>query len=151
MRIVVTLTCIFISQVVFALELPSGWRLPTENELLAEPLRKHSPTMNAKIEGDFNGDGKTDYALLLKSTKFSGEGLAVKLSSSSGYSWQIVSKVSWGQEYPNINLVMGIDYAEKELPEYQLPGILHYRFESSASVWHWQAVTNSFKQTWVSD
>ena len=47
---------------------------------LAYDERAESPTRFAAATADFNGDGRLDEALLLKSTTFSGEGLWVYLS-----------------------------------------------------------------------
>ena len=154
----------------FAFEFPKEWRLPTESELSGESLRKESSNKYAKVEADFNGDGKLDYAYLLKSQVYSGEGLIVRLSSSSNYSWEVLNEINWGEKYPNVDLVMGIDLAspgklktacgkgywecghdEPETIELSLPSIWHYRFESAASIWYWQASTSSFKQIWIRD
>ncbi len=170
MRSIILLLCFFIAPSVFAFEIPTGWRLPTEKELSEESLRNKSPTKNAKVEGDFNGDEKVDYAYLLKSTTYSGEGLVIRLSTTSGFSWQVVDEISWGKEYPNVSLVMGIELAvpekyktlcgkgyyecesgELEELELKLPGIWHYKFESAASIWYWDSSTNKFKQIWLSD
>ena len=71
--------------------------------------------------GDFNGDGKIDSAYLLKSTKFSGQGLLVKLSTGSSYKWIEVDVINWNQLYPdedygNVSLGMAIEVlSPKEL------------------------------------
>ncbi len=170
MRYIFLLIILFIATLAYALELPDGWRLPTEKELASEPLRLKSPTKNAKVEADFNGDGKIDYALLLKSTKFSGECFAVNYSKGNEYSWQILSEIDWGEEYPNVNLSMGIDLAkpkryktacgkgywecepgEPEVLELMLPGIWYFKFESAASLWFWDSSLKSFKSIAISD
>ena len=59
---------------------------------------------------DFNGDGIDDEAYLVKSTKFSGEGLFVCLSDKQkGYRWLTLATIDWGEKYPNVNLSMGVD------------------------------------------
>jgi repressor LexA len=60
--------------------LPTGWRLPTPEELAAEPIRAESPTRDARASADFNGDGIQDEALLVVSTNALREGLIVRLS-----------------------------------------------------------------------
>jgi hypothetical protein len=158
------------AQFAFAVEPPAGWRAPTAKELAAEPLRKESPTKSAEVIGDFNGDGIQDHAYLFKSTKFSGEGLAVMLSFPKGFVWKIIDQTDWGKEYPNVDLAMGIDLAkpgdyktacakgywecdqnEPEVLKLKTPGIWHFRFESAASIWYWDMKGSQFKQVWISD
>ena len=100
---------LFVSISAYAEEYPAGLRLPTKKELSKEPLRKKSSTKNAKVEGDFNGDGKLDYAFLLASVNSSKGALAVKLSKDNGYEWKIVDKtLDWNGE------PMGIDLAKPD-------------------------------------
>jgi len=154
----------------FTVELPVGWRAPTEKELASEPLRNNSPTKNAEIVGDLNGDSKIDRAYLFKSTEYSGEGLLVSLSSPSGYVWKVLARIDWGEQYPSVDLAMGIDIAEPgnyktacakgywecrpDEPEtlvLKSPGIWYFRFESAASIWYWDNNREEFKQIWLSD
>ena len=84
---------ILVSLVLLSVSVPSaaadtpplleGWRFPTAKELSDDKIRNDSPTKFAKAIADFNGDGVPDQAFLLKSTKFSGEGLLVWLSNDS--------------------------------------------------------------------
>lgn len=169
-RSILLLLLAITAQLAFAVEPPAGWRVPTEKELAAEPLRNESPTKSAEVVGDFNGDGILDHAYLFKSTKFSGEGLAVRLSSPKGFIWKIVDQTDWGKEYPNVDLAMGIDLAkpgdyktacakgywecgtnEPEVLKLKTPGIWHFRFESAASIWYWDKKGSEFKQIWISD
>ena len=154
----------------YAIELTNGWRFPTEKELAAQPMRSESPSKNAVVESDFNGDGKTDHAYLLKSTTFSGEGLLVKLSTPNGYTWKVLDKIDWGEKYPAVDLAMGIDLVtpgdyktacskgyweckenEPETLMLKTPGILYFRFESAASIYYWDKESMEFKQVWISD
>ena len=151
-------------------EPPKGWRLPTEKELIAEPLRSKSPTNSAAVVGDFNGDGQTDYAYLFVSTVFDGEGLLVWLSTPTGYSWKVIDTTNRGESSHSVELEMGIDLAEpgeyktacakgywecgKDEPEMLVlaaPGIWHFHFESAASIWSWDQKSHGFKRTWISD
>lgn len=158
------------TQCVWAIEYPMGWRAATESELAAEPLRKASATRNAKATADFNGDGKPDSAYLLKSTTFSGEGLWVWLSSPGGYMWKNLDKTEWGKEYPSVDLAMGIEImapgeyktacgkgywecesGEPEVLRLKLPGLMYFKFESAASVWHWSPKRHEFERVWLTD
>lgn len=75
---------LFVSVSAYAEEFPAGLRLPTKKELAKEPLRKKSPTKNATVTADFNGDGKLDYAFLLVGIKKHKGALAIKLSNDNG-------------------------------------------------------------------
>ena len=153
-----------------AIELPNGWCFPTEKELLSQPMRNESPNKNAVVDSDFNGDGKTDHAYLLKSTVYSSEGLLVQLSTPDGYTWKVLDKIAWGKEYSNVDLAMGIDLVkpgdyktacskgyweckenEPETLMLKTPGILYFRFESAASIYYWDKKSEEFKQVWISD
>ncbi len=153
-----------ISTLSFAVELPKGWRLPTEKELSQEPLRNKSSTKNIMVEADFNDDGKVDTALLLKSTSSHSEGLFVRLS---GYSWQLINQIKKKVDTPftvGISLASpktyktacgkGYGKCNSEAPltiKLNLHGIFLFIFESAHSVWYWDSSTNEFKQTWLSD
>ncbi len=94
------------------ISLPDGWRFPTEDEL-TYVSRKQSPVKYSKAVADFNGDGINDEAALLKSTKFSGEGLFVRLSDKQkGFKWIELDVIDWGKEYPKVDLSMGVDIAK---------------------------------------
>ena len=166
----ILLFCVFITPLAYPFEFPDEWRLPTEKELSKEPLREKSPTKNAKIEADFNGDGNIDHAFLLKRTTYNGEGLVIWLSTTSEYSWQVIDEISRGEENQNIGPLWGIDLAkpgkyktacgkgywvcengEPEVLELKLPGIWHYKFENTASMWFWDTSTNKFQRIWISD
>ena len=151
--------------------LPEGWRYPTTEELSDEPLRKDSPTKYIKVVADFNGDGINDEAYLVKSTKFSGEGLLVRLSDKQkGFRWLVLATTDWGKEYPKVNLSMGINIVEPgqyktacgkgyyeckkgepEVLKLKLPAIDYFKFESANSFFFWDDKTNSFKRIWISD
>jgi hypothetical protein len=149
---------------------PKGWRFPTDVEMADEPLRNESPTKYAIVVADFNGDGKLDYAYLFKSTEYSGEGLLVQLSSPQGYVWKVITQTDWGDKYPSVDLVMGIDLAKpgkyetacsegalaceaKEQKSITLKraGIWHFKFESGGAVWYWDLKMKKFLQVWISD
>lgn len=169
-RTVLLLSVALSPQFVLSAEPPAGWRVPTAKELAAEPLRKKSPTRNAKAVGDFNGDGTPDQAYQVISRKFCGEGLAVRLSSPKGFTWKIINQIDWGKDCPSSGLVMGIDLAkrgdymtacgkgywecgvnEPKVLKLKMPGIWHFRFESASSIWYWDHKRKEFKQVWISD
>lgn len=151
--------------------LPNGWRFPAAEELSDEFNRKDSPTKYAKASADFNGDGITDEAFLLKSTKFSGEGLLVRLSDKqNGFKWVKLDVINWGNKYPKVNLSMGIEIVkpgeyktacgkgyfeckegEPEVLKLKRPAIDYFRFESANSFLVWDDKTASFKRIWMSD
>ena len=162
-KFMMTFILFSISAVSFAVELPNGWRLPTKNELSQEPLRNNSSTSHIKVEADFNGDGRTDTALLLKSTSLLSDGLFVRLS---GESWQLISKTTKKLETPyNLGIRLarpniyktacgkGYKKCNNSSPaklKLGLPGIFLFTFESARSIWYWDATTKEFKQTWLS-
>jgi hypothetical protein len=156
-----------------AQDLPVGWRLPTAKEL-SNDERRGSPTNFAKATADFNGDGVADEALILKSTRYSGEALWVRLSNrDDGFRWIELDEVKWGATYPNVDLAMGIDVATpgvhaygcfddskdctfgriSERPKLKLddPSIHYFRFESAASIFFWSYKYGRFLRVWVSD
>jgi hypothetical protein len=152
--------------------LPAGWRFPTEKEL-ADQDRQPSPTRYAKAVADFNGDGVPDEAILVKSTKFSGQGLLVRLSDGKqGFTWVTLDTTDWGPEYPEVNLTMAIDVLPPGTHRYicietesgcigeqeprakmtiKRPSLSYYRFESAASLFYWDSRTNRFVRVWLSD
>ncbi len=151
--------------------LPEGWRYPTTEELSDEPGRKDSQTKYIKAVADFNGDGIDDEAYLVKSTKFSGEGLLVRLSDKQkGFRWLVLDTIDWGKEYPKVSLSMGVDVVkpgeyktacgkgyfeceknEPEILKLKRPAIDYFKFESANSFFFWDDKTSSFKRIWISD
>lgn len=161
---VVLLLFSLLTNSVMAVDFPDGWRLPTNNELPSTNKE------NVKIEADFNGDGKPDFAYLLKSTKFIGEGLLVWLSIHDGYQWKHLDRVEWSKEFADAPLVMRIELApiakyktacasgywecapdEPGIFELQQPGIQLTRFDNAVALWYWDRKTGAFKQHWLGD
>jgi hypothetical protein len=169
--IVLCFTFVFLPSIASE-ELPPGWRLPTAKEL-ADDERNISATRFARAVADFNADGTADTALLLKSTRFSGEALWVRLSKGRRFIWVKLDEINWGREYPSMSVAMGIDvvppgeirYAcydhHKECdfgppadrPRMTLisPGISYYEFESAASLYYWAKEEGKFLRVWLSD
>jgi hypothetical protein len=156
-----------------AQELPPGYRLPTQKEL-ADPDRAKSPTRYARVVADFNGDGVEDEAILLKSTKYSGQALWVRLSDGSrGFRWVQLDRINWGPKYPNVDLSMAIEILEQGVHEYYCfdgakdcdgdepakkkklrllrPGLSYYKFESSGSFFFWDTKSKKFLRAWNSE
>ena len=154
-------------------DLPQGWRMPTDKEI-TDPARKKSPVAFAKATADFNGDGFPDEALLLKSTRFSGEGLWIRLSNGEGgFAWIKLAQIDWGKEYPNVDLAMGIhvlrpgtypygcfDDAKDcnfgphtDRPKLKLrdPSLMYFKLESAASLFFWSRKYQKFMRVWLSD
>lgn len=89
--------------------LPEAWRVPSEAEL-SDDYRQASPTRFATATVDFNSDGVPDEAFLVKSTKFNGQGLLVRVSDTNGDPrWITLDVIDWGPQYPQVNLAMGIE------------------------------------------
>jgi len=148
--------------------LPDGWRFPNETELSGN-YRNESKTKYVKIEADFNGDGIQDKALLVKSTKFSGQGLIVKLSNKEHYSWIVLDTINWGEKHKDVSL-MGISLVkpkeiqtacgkgyweckgdETPFQSFVYPSIDYFRFESGNSIFYWSKKEQQFKRVWQSD
>ncbi len=168
-------TLIFVSAIFgitgsIASDLPAGWRFPTKEELKGDLIRDRSSEKYKDAVADFNGDGKDDYAYLVKSTSFSGEALVVKVSNHSKYDWLVLDQFDWGEEYPNVELIMGVSLVEPgeyktacgkgyweckddEVPllKLDLYAINYFRFSSAASFFYWDKKTSSFSRIWISD
>lgn len=136
--------------------LPDGWRLPTQADLAHED-RSRSPTRYARVDADFDGDGKKDVAVLAVSAHGHQEALLVHLSSESG--WQLLDSHDWGKAVPDGFLGMGIEVVapgkHRTLEEgpvvLRLPGIDYFRFESANSIFYWDTKKKSFVRIWQSD
>ena len=155
------------------IKLPEGWRFPTTEELSDEELRSRSATKYAEAGGDFNGDGVPDQAVLVKSTKVSGEGLLVRLSNGrGGFAWVVLATIDWGAEYPSVPLAMGIEAIKPGTYEYlciesgddcvardegkskitlRRPALEYFKFESAASAFYWDTKKKAFIRIWISD
>ncbi len=160
---IIGLILILFSCEALALELPVDWRLPTEKEMTTE-----SPLKQARIESDFNQDGKLDHAFLLKSVNYPGEGLVVYVSTATGYEWQILDRVEWGEEYAEAGLKMRIKIArpgryntacalgywtcgpeEPAVLELKQVAIYQNRFDGAIAIWFWDKGDNQFKKIWL--
>ena len=155
---------LLIPALTFADQFPNGWRLASNTELSA------GNSQQTQINSDFNGDGISDSAFVLKSTEFSGEGLLVKLSGDSGPKWQILEKIHWGPDYPNARLAMSIDLADAgnyltacgkgqwQCDQYETaefgtanPGIWYYRLGGHKAMFYWNSEKQKFDKQWMSN
>lgn len=153
-----------------AAEFPDGWRLPMAKELAGDPLRDASPSRYARIESDFNHDGVIDYVYLLKSTLYPGEGLLVKLSTSTGFEWQLLDRVEWGEEFADAPLIMRIELAkpgdyktacalgywqcgpdEPAVLKLKRASIKQDRFDGAKAIWYWDERSTALKKVWLGD
>ena len=170
---IVAAPAISVAQGAVAQELPKGWRFPTKNEIAGDELRKNSPTGFTRVVADLNGDGVEDEAFILKSIRFSGEGLWVHLSHGSQFSWVKLDEIRWGKEYPNVDLAMGVDMVKPGVipyacfdeandcdfgddagrPKLKLkdPALIYFKIESAASIYFWSTSHKRFMRVWVSD
>jgi hypothetical protein len=136
-------------------------------------LRDESPSKYTKVSADFNGDGVPDEAVLLKSLRFNGEGLWVRLSKGKdAFTWLKLAERRWPQEYKETDLAMGIevappgvhpygcfdgaaecDWDPTQRPKLKLrdPALLYFKFESAASLFFWSNKYQRFLRVWVSD
>lgn len=92
--------------------LPVGWRLPTQAEIDAVPMRGWSKTKFLRVDGDFNSDGNPDFVQLVKNDEIDGEGFAAYISTPSGYQWKIVTHFKYRNPSSSPTLRMGIAVAE---------------------------------------
>jgi hypothetical protein len=157
----------------YSQDLPEGWRLPTATELTYFE-RKDSPTRFARASADLNRDGVEDEAFLLKSTRFSGEGLWVRLSKPGGdFEWIKLAEIKWGKKYPKVDLAMGVTVVppgvypygcfdgaqdcnfgpQNERPKLKLadPSLEYFKFGSGASAFFWSHKYKRFLRVWISD
>ncbi len=176
MKLLIQFLLLLMATSAFSSDFPDGWRKATPEELKSfHNWRDGSKSEYTEAHADFNGDGKIDSAYLLKSTKFSGQGLLVKLSSGSSYTWIEVDVINWDQlytdeDYGNVGLGMGIEVlSSKEVKEYinesnimtssddlkpedyQNPAISYFKFMSAGSIIYWSQSENKFKRYWYSD
>lgn len=144
--------------------IPDGWRFPTKTELIDEPDRKDSPSLYTIATDDFNGDGKPDYAFLLRRTLYESEALVVKLSTSRGYNWKILDEQEGVTDYMGVAIAKPDKYktacgkgywdcAKDEAKEINLQnaGIFYIAIGKGSSLWYWDSITNKFRTISLSD
>ena len=149
-------------------DLPNGWRYATDRELDESYIkwREESASKYTRVDGDFNGDGVADIALLLKSTAHNGQGLLIKLSNKiSHHKWVVADEIEWPKKYKNVGLSMGISLSKpgvhpincesyEENPnkkcslEIKFDSISYFRFASSGSIIYWDDSKDEFERVW---
>ena len=152
---------------------PEGWRLPSLSELEDES-RLQSPSRYTRADGDFNRDGITDRAYILKKAQSGAEGLWVELSSKHEAARWI--QLDSDRLVPNTvsqKVVMGIESNPPGIVPYicfdsesacdvgppegrrkihlRDPSLLYFLPESSASLYFWSFKHKRFLRVWVSD
>ena len=108
---------------------------------------------------------------MLKSTKYSGQTLFVRLSDGNrGHRWVQLNSIDWGPKYPNVDLSMAIEVLKPGIHEYYCfdeekdcnlgkkkklrltkPAFSYYKFESSGSFFFWDDKTKKFRRAWDSE
>jgi len=153
---------------------PPGWSLVPAGEL-RDPARAASPSRYTEAVADFNGDGVNDKALVLKTTRYKGEGVLAYMSEGGGaFHWINVSETHWGREHPDGPPTMGIDVAPPGDHPYMcverhrngkcedegggakryktvVPCISYFKVGSAASLFCWDKEKEYFVRVWVSD
>jgi hypothetical protein len=166
--------CAAVCSHAIAVEIPKGWRFPSKTELTADEERNDSPTHYARAVADLNGDGVEDEAFLLKSTRFSGEALWVRLSNGSdGFTWRKLQEIRWGKDHPLVDLSMAIEIVKPGVIPYSCfddakecnfgddagrpklklkdPALMYFRLGSAASMYFWSSKHKRFLKVWLSD
>jgi hypothetical protein len=120
-----------------------------------------------RADGDFNGDGLKDTALLLINDTEKKYRLSVYLGQKNGYYITLkldedsltANKLHLGisiMEPGNYKTACGKGYwdcapGEPAVLTLKNPGIAFFEFESSSSVFYWDTHKREFKQIWISD
>jgi len=146
---------------------PSGWRPAEKMDYLDEDLLMIENIVPNRADGDFNGDGFNDTALLLindTEKKYSllvylyqkkGGYKKIKLEEGPKISEKLHNGISL-MEPGNYKTACGKGYWDCEPGEPAVltlknPGIACFEFESSSSVFYWDTHKREFKQIWMSD
>ena len=144
-------------------ELPRNWRLPTDAELSGK-WRHDTPSRAARADGDFDGDGTSDTALLAVDDSAGQVGLLAHLSNHGRPRWYILDAAE-GRDvfmgvgtYPpgSYQILCGEGEGEcgsdgKSTIVTTNDSIAYYRFASASSLFVWDEDESSFKRIWESD
>ncbi|UGQ47855.1 hypothetical protein [Massilia endophytica] len=145
--------------------LPAGWRLPSTSELNAG-WRPNRDERGAIANGDFNGDGFPDEAVLLLSLDGTKLGLFVflsqrqkpfkihQLANVDGSLLEVmgIAKVPAG----TYHTACGKGYWECRKNEastvpVDTDAIDYFKFESASSYFYWDRRKKTFRRVWISD
>ncbi len=156
---------LLLSSEALAQDLPPGWRRATPSER-ASSWGKQSPTRFFRVEGDFDGDGRTDVAELLVNSSEKKFALFVKLASTQ--KWQMLGEAGdlGNLDRFAIDLVKrgryktacgkGYDdsFCAHGEPDYLVlshPAIDFIYTESADSIFYWDQKTKAFRKIAMSD
>ncbi len=162
------LTAFFMATLSTAPSLPEGYRYPTDADRSGdwETFQSEIP-IPFRTEADFNGDGLPDEAWILLRESAKGWGLFVFLGQRDGE--LVVHKLEEGRgDSPAQRFGLGVvepgQYEtacgkgywdckpdEPEKLTLVLPGLDFFAFESANSFFWWNAKSNAFERTWMSD
>ena len=148
------------------IRLPHGWRAPTVAEL-GDAWREKDAEKFALVEGDFNGDGVADKAMLLVSKENRSVGLFVFMSQAKGkfktYQLSIVKDAS-SLQANGISKALPGKYKSAcgkgywqckkgELSEISIEtdAVNFFKSESAESYFYWDKHTGVFRRIWISD
>lgn len=160
-----TIVALLLAATVFAQDLPIGWRRANTVER-SSAWRKKSPTRFLRVEGDFDGDGKSDIAeLFINPTE---KKFAVFVRLASGKNWQMLGEPGALGDLDRfaIDLVKpgkyqtpcgkGYDdsFCAHGEPDYLVlknSAIDFIYTESADSIFYWEAKKNGFRDIAMSD
>jgi hypothetical protein len=149
----------------FTQDLPTGWRVANTAER-SSSWRKKSPTRFLRVEGDFDGDGKSDTAeILINSAK---NQFAVFVNLAAKHQWQIlvepvdlasldrfaIAIVKPGRYETACGKGYDDSFCAQGEPDYLVlahPAINFIYTESSDSIFYWDGKTKSFREIAMSD
>ncbi len=146
---------------------PEGWRFPNKSDYRGNwrRFRKDVP-MPYHVRVDLNGDKVIDHAWILIPTSGKGQGLFVFLGQSSGkprvvqldYSEDVSPQTMYLSEIEprRYGTACGKGYwdcaaGEPAVLRLVRPGIVYAMYESSSSIFYWNAERKEFTRVWISD
>jgi hypothetical protein len=154
-------------------QFPEGWRAPFDSELRDE-ARNNSPSRYTRAEGDFNRDGITDRAYILKKSEGGAEGIWVQISAKHGGArWVRLDPEGPGSPAGPNQVAMAVETVPPRVVPYLCfdtatkcdvvppeqrreirlrdDSLLYFRPESAASLYFWSFKHKRFLRVWVSD
>lgn len=155
----------FLAAIALAQDLPAGWRRGNTVERSAS-WRKKSPNRFFRVEGDFDGDGKSDIAELLVNPKEKKFAIFVRLASAQ--TWQMLGEpgdlgdldrfaidfVKPGRYETACGKGYDDSFCAHGEPDYLVlknPAIDFIYTESADSIFYWDTRKNAFREIAMSD